>query len=191
LYQVRNLGIFRRGLRHAKDSGGVYGRGDRTVSGRKDLSAVLSQPKLCTEQTLRRGCAKTDNELRTNSGNLGFQPWAAGRYFKRVWFLVQPDLAARFPFEMLNGIGNVHISPIDACRLEAFVKKLTSRPDKRLPLLVFAIAGLFPHQEQSGMGAAFPKNDLRRFPIEVASTAMPCSFPQTVEVMAVGEEFQG
>jgi hypothetical protein len=92
---------------------------------------------------------------------------------------------------MLNSIGDEHISPIDACRLEAFVKKLTSRPDKRLPLLVFAIAGLFPHQEKSGMGAAFPKDNLRRFTIKVASTALLCRFPQAVEVMAGREELQG
>jgi hypothetical protein len=41
------------------------------------------------------------------------------------------------------------------------------------------------------MGSALPKDDLRRFPIEVASTALPCGFPEGVEVMVGGEEFQG
>jgi hypothetical protein len=191
LYQVRDLGIFRRGLRHAKDGGGVNGRSHWTVIGWKYLSAVLCQSKLCTEQTLRRSCTQADNELRTDGGNLRFQPWAAGRNFKRVWFLMQPNLAPRFPFEMLHSVGDVHLSSIDACGLKALVKQLTGWPDERLPLLVFAIAGLFPHQENSGTGSAFPKDDLRRFPIKVASTASLCCFPQAVEVMVGREELQG
>jgi hypothetical protein len=66
---------------------------------------------------------------------------------------------------------------MDACGLEAFVKQLTGWSDERLPLLVFAIAGLFSHQENSGVGPAFPEDDLRRFPIEVASTTLLCRIP--------------
>jgi hypothetical protein len=58
-------------------------------------------------------------------------------------------------------------------------------------LLVFAIAGLFSHQENSGMGSAFPKDDLRRFTIKVASTTLLCRFPQTVEVMVGRQKLQG
>jgi hypothetical protein len=94
----------------------------------------------------------------------------------QVWFLMQPNLAARFPFEMLDSIGDVHLSSIDPRGLEALVKKLTGRSDKRLSLLVFAIAGLFPDQEKSGMDSAFAKDDLRRFPIKVASTTLLCRF---------------
>jgi hypothetical protein len=169
----------------------VNGRGHWTVSCWKYLSAVLCQPKLWTEQTLRRSCTQADKEMGTDGGNLRFQPWAAGRYFKRVWFLMQPNLAARFPFEMLHSVGDVHLSSIDACGLEAFVKQLTSWSDERLPLLIFAIAGLFAHQENSGMTSAFPEHDLRRFPIEVASTTMLCRFPQAIEVMPGGKELQG
>jgi hypothetical protein len=169
----------------------VNGRGHWTVIRWKNLSAVLCQSKLCTEQTLRRSCTQADNEMGTDGGNLRFQPWAAGRYFKRVWLLMQPNLAARFPFEVLHSVGDVHLSSIDTRGLEAFVKQLTSWSDEWLPLLVFAIAGLFSHQENGGMGSAFPKDDLRRFPIKVASTTLLCRFPQAIEVMAGGKELQG
>jgi hypothetical protein len=191
LYQACDLVIFRCGLRHAKDGGGVNGRGHWTVIRWKYLSAVLCQSKLCTEQTLRRSCTQADNEMGTDGGNLCFQPWAAGRYFKRVWFLMQPNLAARFPFEVLHRVGDVHLSSIDTCGLEAFVKQRTSRSDKRLPLLVFAIAGLLSYQENSGMGSAFPKDDLRCFPIKLASTTLLCRFPQATEVMPGWKELQG
>jgi hypothetical protein len=46
---------------------------------------------------------------------------------------------------------------------------LTGRSDKWLTLLVFAIAWLLPHHENSGMGAAFAKDNLRGLPVEVAS----------------------
>jgi hypothetical protein len=169
----------------------VNGRGHWTVIRCKYLSAMLCQSKLCTEQTLRRSCTQADNEMRTDRGNLRFQPWAAGRYFKRVWFLMQPNLAARFPFEVLHCVGDVHLSSIDACGLEAFVEQLTGWSDERLPLLVFAIAGLLSYEENSGVGSAFPKDDLRRFPIKVASTTLLCRFPQAIEVMPGREELQG
>ncbi len=155
----------------------MNGSGHWTVIGWKYLSAVFCQSKLCAEQTLRRSCTQTDDELRMNSGNLRFQPWAAGGDFKRVRFLVQPNLAARFPFEMLHSIGDVHISSIDARRLETFIKQLTSWSDKRLPLPIFTIAGLFAHHQDSGMGSAFPEDDLRRIPIKVASMTLLCCFP--------------
>jgi hypothetical protein len=155
----------------------VNGRGHWTVIRWKDLSAVLCQPKLRSEQTMRRSCTQADNELRTNGGDLRFQPWAAGRYFKRVWLLVQPNLSARFPFEVFNSVGDVHLGPINPRGLKALVEKLTGGSDKRLPLLVFPIAGLFPHQEKSGMDSAFPKDDLRRFPIKVAATTLLYRFP--------------
>jgi hypothetical protein len=104
---------------------------------------------------------------------------------------MQPNLPARFPFEMLNSVGGVDVGPIDACGLEAFIKQLTGGSDKRLPLLVLAVAGLFPHQKNRGMGAAFSEDGLRGFPVEVASTALTGCFPQAGEVMAGREKFQG
>ena len=66
----------------------MNGRCHWTVIRWENLSAVLRQSKLRSEQTLRRSCTQADNELRMNGGNLRFKPWAAGRYFKRVWFLM-------------------------------------------------------------------------------------------------------
>ncbi len=150
----------------------MYGRGHRTVIRWKHLSAVFCQPKLCSEQALRRSRTQTDNKLRSNGVNLRFQPWPASCYLQRIRFLMQPNLTARFPLEMLNRVGNVHFTPINARGFEALIKKLAGRSDKRLPLLVFAIAGLFAHQEKSGMDAAFPKDDLRGFTIKVASATL-------------------
>ncbi len=117
------------------------------------------------EQILRCGCTQADDELRTNGGDLRFEPWAAGRNFKRVWLLVQPDFAPRFPLEMLHRIGDVDLGAIDAGGLQALIKQLTGRPNKRLSLLIFAITRLFAHQKNSGMGSAFAKNDLGRIAI--------------------------
>jgi hypothetical protein len=169
----------------------MNGRGHWTMIGGKYLAAVFCQPKLCSEETLRRSCTQADDQLRSNGGNLRFQPGTAGCYFKRVWLLVQPNLSARFPLEMLNGIGNVHLTPIDTRGLEALIKQLAGGSNKRLSLLVFAISGLFPHQENRGVGAAFPKDGLRGFPIKVASTTLPDRLPKAAEVMVGREIFQG
>ncbi len=155
----------------------MNGRGHRTIIGGKYLSAVLRESELCPKQTLRRSRTQADDELRTDSGNFRFQPGTAGRYLKRVWFLMQPNPAARFPFEMLHSVGDVHLSSIDAGGLEAFIKQLTGWSDEWLPLPVFVVAGLFSHQKNGRMGPSFPKNDCGRFPIKVASTTLLCRFP--------------
>jgi hypothetical protein len=143
----------------------------------KHFSTVFCQPELCSEETLRRGCTQADNELGSNGSNLRFQPGAAGRDLKRIWLLMEPNFSAWFPLEMLNGIGDVDIGSIDTCGLEAFIEQLPGRTDEGLSLLVFAISGLFPHQENSGMGAALAKYDLRGFPIEVATATLLRCFP--------------
>jgi hypothetical protein len=78
---------------------------------------------------------------------------------------------------MLDSVGDVHIAPIDPRGLEAFIKQLTGRSDKGLPLQVFAVTGLFPYQKNSGMSAAFAKDNLCGFTIEVASMTLLCRFP--------------
>ena len=75
---------------------------------------------------------------------------------------MEPDFAARFPLEMLHRIGDVNLSSIYACGLQAFIQQLAGGPNEWLPLLIFAIAGLFAHQKNGGMGSAFAENDLRR-----------------------------
>ncbi len=157
----------------------------------KYLTTVFGQAKLCSEKTLRSSGAQTDNQLRSNRGYLRFQPRTASRDFKGVWLLVQPDSSPRFPLEMLDGIGNVHLTAIDTRGLEALIEQLTGRPNKRPTLLVFPIARLFAHQENSRVGASFPKNGLRSFPVKIAATALRDRMPQAAEVMVGRQIFQG
>jgi hypothetical protein len=60
----------------------VDGRGYRTVSRWENLSPVLCQAKLRSEETLRGSRTQADDELRADGGNFRFQPWAAGCYFQ-------------------------------------------------------------------------------------------------------------
>ena len=87
---------------------------------------------------------------------------------------------------MLDRVGDIYLSAIDACRLKALIKKLTGRPNERFSLHIFAITRLFPNQEDSGMGRAFAKDDLGRFPVQVASATVLCRRSQAGKIMACG-----
>ena len=137
----------------------------RPVFGWKYLATVLGQAELRSEQILRGGCAQADDDLRMNGRNLHLEPRATGRYLEGVGLLVQADFAPWFPLEVLDRVRDVNLSAIDPRRFEALIKQLTGRPDKWFPLLIFAITGLFPYQENGGMGCAFAKNYLGRFPV--------------------------
>jgi hypothetical protein len=184
--QTRYLCLFGVWLRHAKDRGRVNGGRHRAVFRWKYLATVFGQAKLRSEQILRGGCAQADDYLGMNRCNLHLEPRAAGSYFECVWLLVETDFAPWLPLEMLDRVGDIHLSAIDACRLKALIKKLTGGPNERFSLHIFAITRLFPNQEDSGMGCAFAKDDLGRFPVHVASATVLCRCSQAGKIMACG-----
>jgi hypothetical protein len=140
----------------------MNGGGHWAIWRRKHLTAMLGNTKLGPEQSLRSACSQANDYAGKDCCDLLLQPWAAGRNFQRIGLLMQPDFTPRFPFEMLNRIGHVHFVPIHARGLQALIQQLAGRPDKRSPLMVFAITGLFAHQKYRGASIPFAKDDLRR-----------------------------
>src|SRR5690349_25170700 len=76
--------------------------------------------------------------------------------------LVHPALAARFPFEMLDGIRHVHVVAGDARFLQRVVEQLSGRADERLALLILLIARLLAHHHDRRVLRAGPADRLRR-----------------------------
>jgi hypothetical protein len=154
----------------------------------KNFSAVLGQAKLRPQQILRSGCAQADDDLGMNGSYLHLQPRAARCYFERIWFFMQADFSPRFPFEVLNCIGDIDVSSVDTGGLKTLVKQLPGGSDKWLSLPIFTIAWLLTHQKNGGVSATFAKNDLGRISVQVASLAQHRSFLQAGQVMARGQE---
>ena len=97
---------------------------------------------------------------------------------------MQTPLAARFPLEVLYRVGDIDVSPVYACFIQAFIKQLPSRADKRPTLFIFLVAGLFADQHQRGVQFSparfsfqFSKHRLRSVTIEVAAVTVLHRFP--------------
>src|SRR3954452_7433493 len=69
-------------------------------------------------------------------------------------------LAARLPFEMLDGIGNVEFGAIEAGVHECTVKYCARGTDERMPFQIFDIAGLLANQDGAGARVAFAEYGL-------------------------------
>ena len=80
--------------------------------------------ELPSEQRLRSGGAEADDDAWFDQGNLGIEPRAARRDFRRARLLVNPPLAARLPLEMLDDVGDVGRRPVDARGFQRAIEKL-------------------------------------------------------------------
>ena len=76
-------------------------------------SALFGDPERGTENRLRRGRSETDEQFRLHDSQFGFHPRPAGGDLARVRFLMDAPFAARLPFEMLHGIGDINVVAID------------------------------------------------------------------------------
>jgi hypothetical protein len=120
---------------------------------------------------LRGGRAKQDDHLRLHRSQLRLQPWPARFDFRHPRFLVNPPLAARLPFEMLHGVGDVHVAAWDPRVLERLVEHRTGRADKGRPLTIFLIARLLADKHYARVFGPRTENDLGGGFVQVAPAA--------------------
>lgn len=122
---------------------------------------MLCDAKIAAEKRLRGSGAETDDDVGTNGRNFRVEPWTTGGDFGGVRFLVDAAFSARFPFEMLHGIRDVHFLAIDAGILEGFVEKLSSGADEWFAFEIFLTAGLLADENYFRLRtAAFAENRL-------------------------------
>src|SRR6185369_3249893 len=76
--------------------------------------------------------------------------------------LVEPALAARLPFEMLDRIGDVRGRGIDPRFAQESPQQLAGGADEGTADEVFLVARLLAHQQNGGVSAAFARDALRR-----------------------------
>src|SRR5258705_11627713 len=102
--------------------------------------SVLHQLELRPHDRLRRRRAETDENLRLHGAQLGLEPGSARLDFRDARLLVDAPLAARLPFEMLDGVGDVDVAARDAGALERLVEHRARGTDKRRALAIFPVA---------------------------------------------------
>src|SRR5438874_7930141 len=100
--------------------------------GRNDLAALNADLEIATQESLRRRGPEANENLRFDQLDFFLQPRQTGSDFASRRLLVHPPLAFRFPFEMLDDIGDISVGSIDAGRCQSFIKNAASGTDKRL-----------------------------------------------------------
>src|SRR5205823_5886189 len=85
--------------------------------------------------------------------------------------LVDAPLALGRPLEVLDHVGHVDRSAVDAGLLERFVEQPARRADKGTPFQVLVIPRLLPDQHDLGALSAFAEHRLGRVLPEIAGAA--------------------
>src|SRR5580658_3914829 len=182
IHQAFDFRVFSSRLGHAQNSRRVNSGGDWAARGIENLAAMLGEAKIRAEQILSGGRPQTNDDSGTDRIDLLVQPWAAGDDFEGIGLLVQPSFTARFPFEMLHRVGYIDVTAVDTGRLQALMKQLACRTNKRFSLQIFTIAGLFAHQKYIGVRISLPENDLRGLLVQIAPTTVFGGGAQAVKI---------
>src|SRR6185312_10880283 len=136
-------------------------------------------------QTIRRG-----RTVSNSASSQGRQAWISFM----VGFLWM-QLAARFPFEVLDSVGDVNFAAIDFSFLQALVQQFSGRADKGAAFLVFAVSRLLTDHHDGDFrscrfraGLQFSKDSLRGVAIEVTSAALLDCFPKDGQTAICGHK---
>src|SRR5438128_11023699 len=89
---------------------------------RDEFPALAAEAKWFPEERLRGGRTHTDQDDWFDDLDFGVQPGAAGGDFARVRFFVDAPFSGRFPFEMLDDVGDIDLLPIDADFLQNVIE---------------------------------------------------------------------
>jgi len=83
---------------------------------------LFADQKPGAQQSLGCGSAETNNKFWLNQSNFGFKPGPASLNFSGIGFFVNAPLATRFPFEMLDYVGDIDLRAIDSGLGKCIVK---------------------------------------------------------------------
>ena len=125
-------------------------------------AAVAGHPERTAEQRLCRGRAERNDESGFSARDLGFEPRKTGGDFHRAGLAVDPPCAARHPFEMLDGIGDVGLAAVDPGLDETAVEQLAGGADKRMAGEVLGVARLLADKHDARPLRPLAEHGLRR-----------------------------
>ncbi len=115
------------------------------------LPTLAADAKIRAEEGLGGGGAETNDDFRLQNAELRVEPRAAGGDFAGAGFFVDAALAARLPFKMFDGVGDVNIGAVEAGGGKGFVEEFSGRADERFAGEIFIVAGLFADKDNAGV----------------------------------------
>lgn len=145
----------------------------RRPFGRKDLPMLAAYTKLRPKQSLRGDGPQADDDFRTDRVEFGLKPWNTRPDFAGVCPRRKSLGPALHPLEMLNGQGDVGLSPINADLAEHGVEQLSRRPGDRTAHLIVVALRLVGHKDEPGVARPLAENRLSCAAMKLAAAARP------------------
>jgi hypothetical protein len=108
-----------------------------------------------------------------NDIDLGFQPRPARHDLAYQRLLMQAPFTALDEFEMFHRVSDIDLRARNARRSERFIKETTRRPNKRTPLSIFHVTGLFTDKHQARLILPLAEYCLGSVAIEIATFTRP------------------
>src|SRR5262245_54866147 len=124
------------------------GQRPSSVGGHERRAPFLHQPELRSEERLRGRRAETDDQRRTDGFELRLEPGTAGDELRHARLLVDASLAARLPFEMLDGVRKVDLRAVDAGLAQRLIQDGPSGSDERSSGTILLIARLLTDEHE-------------------------------------------
>jgi hypothetical protein len=156
--------------------------------GFSEFAALLCDGHGSAQNRLRSRGSQADHDSRLQDRDLGLKPGLACYHFPHGWLLVEAALAAPYPFEMLDRVGDVNLLAGDAGLRQSLVEHPSRRSDKGTSLAIFLIARLLANQHQIRVRGANPKNRLSRALVEIAPFAGLGRFAKRFQRWLLGQE---
>ena len=142
----------------------------RKGSARWSTSHLIEPDDLAVHR-LRCRDAKADDDAWLDDLEFGFEPWPARGDLSGGRFFVFATLSLWLPFEMFDGIGEIHVASGDARFSERLVQDFPCRTDKGMAGSIFLIARLLADEQDRGMACPLTENGLGGAFIQIASRA--------------------
>lgn len=124
----------------------------------------------------RSGGPHRNDKCRLHKIEFAFQPLMARGDLGVTRLLVQPALAAQFPLEMLDGIGDIDLVALKTGIDQRTIEQLAGRADEGMTMPILLIAGLFADRHEPGMRRPRAEYRLRGIGPERTCLAVPRRF---------------
>src|SRR4029079_4120217 len=125
-----------------------------------NTSTIARHARRRTENRFRGGGTETGQDRRFDQSEFRFEPWTARGNVARSRGFMEPSFSTRLPFEMFHRVCDVNDLSIDPSFLERAVEQLAGWPDKRFPLQILLVAGLFADKNNLRIFGSLPENRL-------------------------------
>ena len=164
----------------------------RRQFGLRKFASLAANAEISSEQGLRRGGPKTNQNFWFHESDLGVQPGSTCVDFRCARFFVNATFAPfiSHPLKVLNYIRDVDFASLDACLSQRAIEEQPRRTDKGPTCEIFSISRLLANEHHLGGGYAFTEGrsptraNQAAILVLAGSSGWPTRLPKSIPVTA-------